>query len=339
MSVPPKFNVEFTGNIVTLTKRIIHALITIRTKKNKPCVICLVGKSGEGKSNTGLCIADFTLEIEGIDFSKYVGPAVVMSAREFGPKVKKLLRDKDLKECFILIIDEAKATVNSADWSSAVNRTISMINSLSRALKPMAIIVIAQSLKDIDKATRDTIDYYGKVTRDDEGVHLKLYEFWVDDHDLDNPKTRKRIVRGQIKTGSTTQMYELNNILFGKVRKEVWDVYNNLMYEAKDKLIENEFDKMDKFLQEKYSTDEMQRVEKVAKYLIDNNKFSEYGSFKYNKWRLNKEFKENFNFIDSQTKELENRMTSYLKAKGEKSKDLEFKESDFKEEIILGGND
>lgn len=329
-----RFLVKYDGNIVLTTKRIIHALITNRTKKNKPCVICIVGKSGEGKSNVGLFMTDATYELENIDFAKYVGKTVIMSALDFGPKTRDILRDKNLKEAFIIMIDEAKATVNSQDWATAVNRTIAMVNSLSRAIKPMAIIIIAQSLKDVDRATRDTIDYYIKVSRDDEGGHAKIYEFWVDDRDLDRPKTKKRIVSGMIEDEKgNVQPYQLNQITFGKVRKEIWGPYNSIMYEAKDKLIEAEFENLDRYLQDKYSNKEVERVVKIGEYLQQNPlQINEYGTYKYGKWKLNDEFKRHFNLSDLQVKELQKNLSVYLA--GNKDRDRYDGEVVLNEEVI-----
>ena len=336
-----RFLVKYDGDIIKTTKRIIHALIVNRIKKHKPCVICIVGKSGEGKSNVGLFISDATYELEGIDFVDYVQPTVIMSATEFGAKTRDILRSPELKKAFIIMIDEAKATVNSQDWATAVNRTIAMVNSLSRAIKPMAIIIVAQSLKDIDRATRETIDYYIKVTRDDDGGHAKIYEFWVDDRDLDRPKTKKRIVSGMIENEKgNIQPYQLNKITFGKVRKDVWNKYNGIMYEAKDKLIEAEFENLDRYMQDKYSNKEIERVVKIAEYLQESpEQINEYGTYKYGKWKLNKEFKTHFNLSDLQVKELQVNLTKYLQGSKERNRfdgDVSLNEGQITEKIILG---
>jgi len=336
-----RFSVKYDGDIIKTTKRIIHSLIINRVKRHKPCVICIVGKSGEGKSNFGLFVSDSTYELEGIDFADYVDKTVIMSAVEFGSKTRAILRDKDLKKAFIIMIDEAKATVNSQDWATAVNRTIAMVNSLSRAIKPMAIIIVAQSLKDIDRATRETIDYYVKVSRDTDGGHAKIYEFWVDDRNLDRPITKKRIVSGMIENEhGNIQPYQLNKIDFGKVRKEIWDKYNGIMYEAKDKLIEAEFENLDRYLQDKYSNKEVERVVKIAEYLQNNpEQINEYGEFKHRKWKLNKEFKTHFNLSDLQVKELQKNLSTYLQGNKDRQRfdgEVALNEEVVEEKIILG---
>lgn len=336
-----RFLVKYTGDIFDTSGQILHKLIVNRTKKNKPCVICIVGKSGEGKSNVGLYIADETYKREGIDFVNYVKETVIMSALDFGPKTKDILRSKDLKKAFILIIDEAKATVNSQDWATAVNRTIAMVNSLSRAIKPMAIIIISQSLKDVDRATRDTIDYYIKVQRGDEGASAKIYEFWVDDRDLDRPKTKKRIVSGLIENEKgEVQPFQLNKIVFGKVRKDVWDKYNSIMYEAKDKLIEAEFENLDRHLQTKYGNKEIERVINIADYLQNNpDRINEYGKTVRKTWRLNNEFKLHFNLSDLQVRELEKNLTGYLKGQNDRTNfdgSASLNEGEIIEQVVVG---
>ena len=318
-ATPFRVRIEYKGDIGAMTKKILHTLIVKRIRNDKPCVICVVGKSGEGKSATVLSISDAIFELEGLDFSKYVKNCVIMSATEFGPKTRAMLREAFLKEVFILIIDEAKSTVNALDWQTAVNRTISMVNSLSREIKPMAIFVIAQSLRDVDRATKETIDFYVKVTRDQK-VHAKIYEFYVDDHDLDKPKMKKRFVKVLVKDeNGNYRPYILKKINFKKTRKEVWDEYKKIVHESKDKLIEQEFDKLDKFLQEKYTNKEMERVIKLAQYMADNpDKTKEYGIFKYRKWKLSSIIADHFNLTPSQSRLLEQQMTQLFKAKSEK---------------------
>lgn len=304
------FIVEWQGTSELTTQKIFYNLFVKKIKADMPCVICVTGKSGRGKSSVALHLTDILFKQEGLDFAQYVEHAVVGSIKDFGPKTKAILHDKELKKCFALIIDEARATVNSQDWASLVNRTVAMVNALSRAVKPLMIIIVAQSLKDVDRATRDTIDYYIKVTRTyGNPAKIKMYEFYVNDNDIDKPKTQKKIVRGLVKQGNGKETIELRKIEFPKVRPEVWEPYKKAMIQSKNELLEAEFDKLALALVDKHTDTHVQRIDNLIKFLWSNKYvLSQFAKFSFKKWKLNPEFVQNFNVTDTEKKDIEKRL-------------------------------
>ncbi|HNV61758.1 MAG TPA: AAA family ATPase [Candidatus Cloacimonas acidaminovorans] len=321
---PHDFMVEWQGTIQKTTARIFYHLFVKKIKADMPCVILITGKSGRGKSSVALHLADILFQEEGLDFAQYVDKAVVGSIKDFGPKTKAILQLKELKDCFVLIIDEARATVNSSDWASLINRTVAMVNALSRAVKPLMIIIVAQSLKDVDRATRDTIDYYIKVTRTyGHPAKIKIYEFYVDDKDVDKPKTKKKLVRGLITDGAKKDTIELTKIAFPRVRDEVWIPYKKAMIESKNELLEAEFDKLSQALIDKNEDGHKERVNNLVNFLWSNKYIlNNFAKFTRGKWNLKADFVQNFMVNDSEKKEIE----KLLKGKvNEEKEELDFK--------------
>ena len=234
------FEVQWQGNIQDTTNQIFQHLFVRRIKAKKPCVILMTGASGEGKSNTALHLADEQFKIIGLDFKDYVQRSVVGSIVDFGPKTKAMLGDPELKKAFILIIDEAAATVNSKDWANITNRAVNFINNMSRAIKPLLIIIIAQSLKQVDSQLRQTVNFYMPVRRSyNKPAKAKLYKFYINERDLEKPKLQKKLVRGYIVNKGQKEYIELTDIEFPKVRQDVWDIYKKDMIDSKSKLLES----------------------------------------------------------------------------------------------------
>jgi energy-coupling factor transporter ATP-binding protein EcfA2 len=318
---PHDFMVEWQGDLQSTTAKIFYNLFIKKIKADMPCVICVTGKSGRGKSSVALHLADILFKLEGLDFANYVNQAVVGSIKDFGPKTKAILHNKEMKDCFVLIIDEARATVNSQDWASLINRTVAMVNALSRAVKPLMIIIVSQSLKDIDRQTRDTVDYYIKVTRNySQPAKIKIYEFYVDDKDIDKPHTKKKLVRGLITQEGKKDTIELTRIEFPRVRPEVWEPYKKAMIESKNALLEEEFDKLAQALIDKNDDSHKQRVDNLVNFLWSNKYIlNNFAKFSRKQWTLKPEFVSNFMVNDSEKREIEKR--------------LKYKVTDEKEEV------
>jgi adenylate kinase family enzyme len=301
------FVVKWQGNIQDTTAEIFDHLFIRRIKAKKPCVILITGASGEGKSNTGIYLADKMFKREGLDFVNYVRQAVIGGIEDFGPKAKAILNDKELKDCFVIIIDEAAATVNAKDWSSLTNRAVNFISNMSRAIKPLLIIIIAQSLKQVDSQTRQSVNFYMPVTRTyNKPAKAKIYKFYVNERDLEKPKLQKRLVRGYIDYNDNKELIELKDIEFPKVRDEVWDLYKVDMIDSKSKLLEAEFDKLAKHLLEKNDNQQQQRIEALSKYLWSNKYIlSNFAKFTKKKWSLKDDFLTAFSVTDLERKDIE----------------------------------
>lgn len=304
---PPAFKVDWQGTLEATMSKVFHNLIVSTIKDDKPCVILLTGKSGTGKSSVGLSLTDGLYQEEGMDFAQYVKQTVVMEITEFGTKVKAVLFEQGLKKCFVIIIDEARKTVSKDDWRSIVNRAVSMVNALSREVKPLAIIIITQSLRDIDTNTKDTIDYYVKCKRNlRKPTEATFYEFWVDDHNLDKPKLKKKLVKGVIMENGKSRKVPLLNVEFHKPRPEVWAAYKSISYESKTKMLIQEFDSLAKALASKYNVESLNRIETLADTLTSKPEMlRNFGVYKRKHWILNDDFCTTFDVTKDEKKQVE----------------------------------
>lgn len=96
-----------------------------------------------------------------------------------------VLHDKKAKKLKVLMIDEAREVVPAKLWYHFINQAIADVNALSRTVKPICRIMVVQFIKDVDQATRRTVQYYFKCIRPLSGnVLFYPYRLWKDDRDL-----------------------------------------------------------------------------------------------------------------------------------------------------------
>ena len=310
-----KFQVIFEGTIEDVVAMIFFQLIIHRLRDDKPCVIGIVADSGEGKSNVAIHIIDMIYKKLGIDLMDFIEDTMIMGIEDYGVKVQNMLHDQRLKKCCALIIDEAKATVDSKDWNDMLNRTVSMVNHLSRAIKPLAMFILSQRFRDIDASIRSSLTYYIKVSRPlNEHAWIKVYGFWEDDRDLANPKPRKTIIEGDVVVSGKYKRIKLSRIVFPKVRKELWTKYTDIMVKAKADVLKEKFDDLRVALEKKYSNKDKGRMANLFNMLVEKDFLrQEYGLYKYKKWKLRDEFMKDFNVDKHQRKELQDKLSQYFK--------------------------
>lgn len=229
----------------SLSKAIIGNLFGNRLKNNKPTIVLIVGDSGEGKSYITLSLADILLQREGLDLKDYLKDTVIFTPLEYAEKMPALLHDKRLKKVKFLIMDEAREVVDAKKWFDYVTRAVAQVNTMFRRVKPMVIFVVTQYVGDIDKALRRTANFYGKCSRPQgQKTKLLLYRMWKDDKDVENPKLRKRTIRGVLKKedGFNEKLYPI--FRFNKPRPEIVELYEKLNYEAKSKIINSKMNNL-----------------------------------------------------------------------------------------------
>jgi len=310
-----KFQVVFEGTVEDVVAKIFFQLIYHRLKDDKPCVIGIVADSGEGKSNVAIHLVDMLYKQLDLDLMEYLEDTIIMGIEDYGTKVQNMLHEQRLKKCCALIIDEAKATVDSKDWNDMLNRTVAMVNHLSRAIKPLAMFILSQRFRDIDASIRSSLTYYIKVSRPmRENAWIKVYGFWEDDRDLSNPKPRKSIIEGDVVVDGKYKRIKLSKIVFPKVRKELWEKYTDIMVKAKAEVLQDKFDDLRIALEKKYSSKDKTRLVGLFDMLVEKDFMrQEYGIYKYKKWKLTDDFAKDFNVEKHQKKELEQKLTEYFK--------------------------
>jgi hypothetical protein len=190
------FDTEKDENLI---KKIIYNLTLKRLKGHKPCIIGIFGKSSEGKSYAGLRIQEILAELNGFNLKENLEVANVFLPIEYPEKINKLLNDEKYKKVCVICMHEARTVISAKLWFDFVTQAIADINAVHRRIKPLVVIIISQSINDITKEMRTTLDYYIKATRPiNDRTRLKIYSFWEDDTDIANIKLRKRKIKGII---------------------------------------------------------------------------------------------------------------------------------------------
>ena len=287
------------SDVENIGERIIQNLIVSRLKYNKPVIIFLSGDSGEGKSLTGLRILDIVNKYYGVPTD--VEKQVVYTPLEYGKKLDAILHDKSLKKYRAIMVDEAREVIKAKLWFSFINQAISDINALMRSVKPIALIINSQSLRDIDKDVRYTLTYYGECYRPlGKRTRLKLYRMWKDTRDIENIKLRKRRVTGFIRSPDgkykkiTPKYFEIY-----KPGKELVEKYDILNKQAKTTIIKRKFAELMQKIREELG-EPSEKVEKLVEWYVSHpENLNLVLEKKRGKLKLNK----NVELIHSLTKE------------------------------------
>ena len=303
------FVIKTNADVDKIAALIFHRLFLTRVKGNKPCIILITGQSGEGKSYTGLKIIEQMFKIEGVDITPYINDIVVMNPLQYSEKLNNLLYDKRLKKIKVVQIDEARAVVGSDKWNSFINQTIAHVNAMSRAIKPLIVIIITQSIKDVDSATRRTINYEVKCRRRGSNpVEADIYKYWIDDRNPEHPVLRKRKVYGIIQRYGE-KIKTQPRFIIKKASPKILEVYEKLMIEGKQNLLDNKLTKLTDEMKKDLQTGKFTRVEEIAKFLLANkDTLQDWTTYKRKKWKIKPERASILNLTTPQTKELEKRL-------------------------------
>jgi len=238
------FVVPHSDDKIELSRKILANIFLNRLRAKKPTVCVLVGDSGEGKSYTGLKIAEIVCEEQGIEFLPYLDNIVISTPLEYATKINNLLFNKELKKINIVMLDEAREIIKAKLWYDFITQAIADINAMSRGVKPLIVLIITQYLGDITKDVRRTMTYYGVCNRPlFKSTQFRLYRVWKDDTDIENPKLRKRRLCGYVVKG--TFRYKIKPTFTVHLPdKEIVKRYEELQFNAKAKIIRRKLELM-----------------------------------------------------------------------------------------------
>jgi len=315
-----RYNPEI-DNPTTLTKKILYSIIIKRLKAKKPTVIFISGDSGEGKSWASLRLQELLYEIQDKDLKDYLDISNIYTPLEYAEKLDKILNDKEYKKANIVTVHEARELVKAKNWHSFLNQSISDINALSRSVKRLITIIIAQFIRDIDSNVRYTITYYCKVRRP-KGKPARLYinTLWKDDRDLDKPKLRKRKLSGYlISPEGKYRRYVPEYLEMSRPSKEIIEMFEQRDRESKQKIIKAKIDKLIKEISADIGT-ENKKLEIMTNYYTSHQEnINRIGRMYRGKWRLRPEAREMHDLTISESKEFEKKLNEALKKDGEKT--------------------
>lgn len=316
-AVKHDFNTE---PIQDLSKKIIKSIWLNRLKRNKPVVIFVAGKSGEGKSYSVIRIQEILCELQGLDIHEHFDAINVYTPIQYPEKLDKLLNDKKLKKVNILAVQEAREVIKAKNWSSFLTQAIADINALVRTRKRMCIILVSQTLKDITKEIRYTIDFYVEASRPaDSPCRLHIYKMYMDNRDLENLKLKKRKIWGHVidPEKRRIKLYP-EYIELSLPNKELTAKFEAKDYESKGQIIK---DKMDKLITEikKDMNIDTKRVDQLVDYYLKNvDQLLTIGKQTRKGWKANKEFREMYKLGMKESTEFETELNNRLAEMGVK---------------------
>jgi len=314
-----------------IVERLLYTLVIKRVRADKPTVWFIGGDSGEGKSSTALTIQDILCNSMGIDLYDVLEYMNIMHPMEYADKLKDLLfsKDKVVKKLRFFCMHEARTIVNAGDWNTKLSKMIANVNAMSRAIKPLCMIIISQFIKDITKTVRYTLTYYSTISRplNKPYANLRIFKLYKDDRDLEKPKIKKRFLQGyfmRAKIENPNPMNEahwdrewkiLKDIKLHKTRKEVYDKFKDLDVLGKKDQMVKEMDEMS----ERFKIEaggENNRIDKVAEhYTQDLQSLSSVSKKVRGQWKINLKVRDMHNLNKKDTVILESKINEIVSKK------------------------
>lgn len=321
-------------NNLSISNKLVYSQTVRRTKGKKPCIMGVFGESGSGKSTAAIKLQQRILEMQGLDIRDYLDDINVFVPFEFATKFKRILFDKKLKKINVICIHEARDVLNSKDWNTFVARALAKINTQSRQIKPLIIMIISQYASDITSETRKTLTDY--VTAD-RGLSSPGYITWqktyLDMRDPEKPKLRLRRLKGYLakvekdNVVSKKKIYP-KRIYIGLPDRDVVEKFENADLEAKKEIIDRDLDRLMKELAKKHGIQDDVKIDSMVEYYSkDMDKLSLVGKIFKGKLKI----KPSFRTMHDLTENEEERFTKKINEKMKTMQKIN-EEEDFKEE-------
>lgn len=276
---------------ITIFRKILYSTIVKKIKSNKPCVVFVSGGSGSGKSETTLFAEKELAGFFGWDIYKHVNDINIYTPLEYSEKMKKLLYDKDYKKVNIAAIHEARVLVNAKNWQSFTTRSVAHVNTMSRSIKRIVFFIISQYIRDISTDIRYTINHYWDIKREDgKPVKLNWYVMYSDDRDVEQPKLRKRKLRGYlIHPDGRYQLFKPDHFLIPRTDKVLSKAMEEADREAKKGIIEAQLEELFKEMSIKQD-DKTEKLTKIVEwYTKSPDRLIQLGKLnRRKKWKIDK---------------------------------------------------
>lgn len=274
-----------------LAEKIFYSIFIGRLKDNKPVNIMLSGGSGEGKSiSGGIKLQELLMRLQGVDdIRPYFDVMNVYTPLEYPRKMNEMLFNKDLKKINIFTVHESRELVSSKTWQSFLTQAVASINATSRQVKRVMTIFISQSMSDVAKEVRKTLDFQ-LVMRRPRGKKPRMYikRLWLDEHDPEKPQLRTRKIRGLVvdKFGRYTDFCP-QYIEITKPSKDLVDMFDKADFEAKSGIIKKKFDKLMGMMEKEMGVADNKVTALVDFYTKDTSSLMLIGKNTPKGWKIN----------------------------------------------------
>lgn len=280
------FVIDWQGDMENTTKLIFQRILLNPINDNKPLFVVLTGESGSGKSYTAIKLQDWIYNARDLDYANYLTKNIVLNPLGYAIQIQEILNDKELKPIFTIQIDEGRFVVGAENWGTFVNTSIGHVNASTRAIRPMITFIVTQSLRDIDKRLRDSINIQLICRKKNGQVFVTVRKFWVDDRDLENVKLRYRRMQGTINFDDGTKQRVMLAFRPKIIRNELKEPYETLMKSIKGSIIDKVMERLLIRIKKDLGETQLGRVEIIADKLISNRGLLlEVGKMQGSRWR------------------------------------------------------
>lgn len=307
---PYDFIVRYNPSIdteKTLSKKILfNIIVKNRLRCKKPAVVFMSGDSGEGKSYGSLRFEEVLLEGQGLQLKDYLHDINVYTPLDYPIKKKALLNEKRLRKINILTTHDARGIVKAKLWFNFLNQAISDINALSRAVKPLCIIIISQFIRDISVDIRYTLNFYCKCSRVGHmPTKVEFYIIYKDDRDLEKPKLKKRKLSGFIVyPNGKYRRFTPKFLRLDLPPKEICEEFDKHDTQEKAKIIDRKINELIGQIQKDIGVYDDIKIKKMIEYYTENDeRLSIVCKIVRNKFRINKDAMEMHNLNKEEVKE------------------------------------
>lgn len=271
-----------------ITRRIFFSLFIKRIKADKPVIIFIAGKSGEGKSLCALRLEEILAEIQGYRMEEHLEQMNVFVPMEYPTKLDAMLHNKAMKEINIICMHEAREVIKAKLWHSFVTQAIADINAMSRKIKKIITIIISQDITDITREMRKTITYYCEVRRPiGKAARMTIYTTWLNKQDLERPKLAYRKISGYlVKPDGTYMRHCPDYFVMSKPKKETIDKFDILDTASKSGIIKSKLSKLLEEMKKDVGEESHKLQAMVEFYTKDPQNIHLIGKRYRNKWKL-----------------------------------------------------
>ena len=318
-----------------ILKKIIKSLFINRLSIRKPVICFIGGDSGEAKSSTAVKLMQIILSLQGQDIREYMTKEDdvlnVYTPIQYPQKLQKILNEKKYKHINCIAIHESRDIIKAKMWHTFVATAIADVNAQIRQIKPLAIFIVSQFIRDITAEIRYTLTYYMTCYRNMDGrsATLHFYRMYKDDRDLENPKLKKRSFRGIIVyPDGTRRPYIFNNLRFTPPPKDLQDIFDTNDLAAKEKIIKGRLERLIKEMSLELQVGNP-KIDAMIKYYSENpDSLRMIGRKAHKKWKLKPEVVQMHDLNTTEFKEFEKGLNEALKnAQFKVTEKLEYAES------------
>lgn len=333
------FNIRYNPDVDnehTVSSKIILALTLQQLKAHIPIIMSITGKSSSGKSSTAINLQRKIFEAQGLSQEQFFNVSNIFTPLEYSRKMHSVLYDKENKGVNCIIIHEARDVIRAKDWHSLLSQVVADVNALSRAIKPLCVIIVSQNVKDITSEVRRTISLYGETKRRATGnVRFYMYKTYQRLIDIETIKTgRRKIIGNIIFPDGTKRKLRPKCFLMNMPPKQIMDMFVELDLAAKKKILDRKLNELSAEMERQYGEEVSKLKTLVDFYTSDPDRFEHIGRMNAGFFVVSKDFAKLHDLSRDEKKEFIMLVEKKMREKGTISNGVEPEQNGIREQTV-----